>query len=322
MSNDIITLPAQLPAYLTQGGPTNEEFAGGLSQGFPLAFLSLRGKEFRFRKGGVEVPTRKRELPVVMVAARPSLSKRYYAEGYVSGRTDAPDCSSKNGVIPDVAAPQAESCQVCPHNVWGSGKDQNGNPTKGKACQDYKRLVVWAVGLHDEPVVVDLGPTSLKPPKDQRTNYTMYGPYVTALARHGLDPAKVVTVLEFTDAEYPQLSFRFDRLVTEQEYARVLDMRQHEDVQFVVNEDAHEEAAPIVEDSAPSQPAPQPAPVPEPTPAPAPQGQPAQPKPQQEPTQPELPGLGTAAEPAPPESTADEGSEDLLAAISKLLSSK
>lgn len=40
------------------------------------------------------------------------------------------------------AKPQSETCAGCPHNVFGTGTDADGNPTKGKACKNIRRLAV------------------------------------------------------------------------------------------------------------------------------------------------------------------------------------
>lgn len=309
MSNEImIPEVGQLPAYLRDDS-VGDEFIGGVTGRFPLAFLSLRGKEFRLRKGGQEVNTRRRELSVIMVAARPTLSKRYFRARYQSGTTAAPDCSSLDAITPNVPDPVAPKCGTCPKNAFGSGVDQDGNPTKGKACQDYKRLIVWPVGLTDDLFVLDVSATSLKAPKGQAHNVLMYNDYVTVLAKHGLNPLKVITKLAFTDAEYPQLCFQFERLVTEEEHARIMELRDSEDVQQVVGEDIHETAGTVEEVVAPEPEAkpeePEVEAEPEPAPKPAPKAK------------------AKASKPEPkPEAKDTEVDDDLLAEIEKLLGGK
>lgn len=309
MANEImIPEGINLPAYLCDDSVAADEFMGGVSGGFPLPFLSLRGRQFRFRKGGQEVSTRQHELSVILVAARPTLSKRYFRERYTPGSTAAPDCSSLDSITPNVPEPVATKCGTCPKNIFGSGVDQHGNPTKGKACQDYKRVVVWPVGMTDDPFVLDVSVTSLKAPKGQSHNVLMYNDYMTVLAKHGLSPPKVVTKLAFTDAEYPQLCFQFERLVTKEEYARVMELRESEDVQVVIGDDVHEAPGPVEETVAPAA-----EPKPEPKPAPVKETA-AEKKPAPKASTPE-----PESEPAPEPVGADD---DLMAEIEKLLGGK
>lgn len=234
-STDLAVVAQQLPAYL-QGAATkaHDEFVGGLSASFPLPLLSFRGKEFRLRKDGQELNTRQRELSVIFIAARSFVSKRWFKDKYSSGSTSAPDCSSRDGVTPDVANPVAPSCKHCPHNQWGSRVTENGK--EGKLCGDYKRLVVWIPGLMEDPVVVDVPATSLKAPKGQVHTDLMLGEYLTQLAKHGMDPTQVVTKVTFTDAEYPQMCFNFERFASEEEFKRVIGLRTNDDVQSVLFE--------------------------------------------------------------------------------------
>lgn len=265
--NDLAVVASQLPAYLQGAAPSAaDEFTGGLTVSFPLMFLSVRGKEFRLRKDGQELNTRHREISAVFVAARNGVSKRFYAKKYQSGTTEAPDCSSRDGIRPDVANPVAPDCRNCPNNQFGSRITESGK--EGKACSDYKRLIVWLIGIAADPVVLDVSATSLKAPKGQTTTELMLRDYLTQLAKHGMDATQVVTKIAFTDAEYPQLCFAFERLVTEDEFKTVLDLRGSDDVKTVLDDDVYEPPGEIKE--APKQGATQTIPIKEePTPAPA-----------------------------------------------------
>lgn len=236
MSQDLATIATQIPAHLRKyQGSTNDEFMGGVGSTCPLAFLSVRGKEFRLRKSGQEVSTRQREIEVVLVAARNTMSKRLFGGKYESGTTDAPICSSRDAVTPDVSDPVSPKCAICPKNEFGSAEN-----SQGKACGDYKRVIVWPVGLTQEPLILDVSHSSIKAPKGQRTTDLMMGDYLSLLAKHGMDPTTVVTKIGFTDAEYPQMCFNFSRFTTEEEFAKVLEFRAHEDVETVLHNEVHE----------------------------------------------------------------------------------
>jgi hypothetical protein len=263
MTTDLATIASQVPAYLQQNAPkTTDEFSGGIAASFPLPFLSIRGKEFRLRKDGQEMATGKRELQMVFVAARSTLSKRLYDKKYVSGTIEAPVCSSANSITPNVADPVAPACQTCPKNQWGSRITEAGK--QGKECQDYKRIIVWLVGYSDTPMVLDIPATSLKAPKGQKHSVLMLGDFLGQLAKHGMDPTQVVATVSFTDAEYPQLCFDFNRFATEDEFAKVLELRASDDVRTVLDEDAFEAPGEIKETPvAPAAPAAPAAPKPE-----------------------------------------------------------
>src|SRR5690606_11680321 len=99
---------------------------------------------------------------VVIVKANPNLSKTFYKNGYEEGSAEKPTCYSHDGLKPaaDAAEPQASACLACPHNVWGSRVTENGS--KGKACQDYRRLCVVPSGQLDRPMLLRVPAGSLK----------------------------------------------------------------------------------------------------------------------------------------------------------------
>ena len=162
MSTEImIPESSSIPAYIlamSKGGAAaeNEAAMQGLSAGMP-ARIKMNGKDFALvDAGGEEKPYPKASLqamedgnlylPMVILKAKPTISKQWYLEAYNPNATEfkMPDCMSSDGVRPDagVLDPQSESCATCPQNAFGSGRDQQGNPTKGKACTDNKIMAV------------------------------------------------------------------------------------------------------------------------------------------------------------------------------------
>ena len=251
MSNELI-IPNSKPTYLSTAvkSAAADEFLSGVSGGMPLPVISVRGKEFRFRFQGQEQNTRQRELECILVASRPRISKRYYAKQYVSGETLAPDCSSSDGITPDVAEPINDKCATCPKNAWGSKITDSGK--EGKACQDYKRLVVLPLidgKLTDLACVLDVAPMSLKAPKGYRGDELFLREYLNTLTRHDIPPQAAVTKLTFSDAEFPQLTFGFTRFAEEDEFEHAQAMRENGDVQDVL-EGATEAPGPISEGQA------------------------------------------------------------------------
>jgi cell division septation protein DedD len=325
MANAIVKFarPAFLPAVAPEAAKTvANEFAGGLGGGaMPLPVLSIRGKEWRMRWNGEEINLKARAgLEVVLVAARSSTSKRYYEDSYVSGEVLSPTCASVDGIAPNVSTPVSKACATCPKNVWGSGVRQDGTPSKGKACSDFKRLVVWPVGLNREgrsvrPAVLDLPATSFK----TREPGTMaLKEYVMALGTNGIPVYGYVAKLDFADAEFPQVTFEPVRPVTEEEYEAVLEMREDDDVQEVLfggSQEATGTITPVKE---------LPAAVKEPA-AEEETEEDAPPPPPKKPAAKKAAKAAPAPEPEPEPEAQDEGGEtddDLLAEIEGLLNSK
>lgn len=84
------------------------------------------------------------EINVIIVSHLDPVSRQLYLKDYdPQAKPTLPDCWSNLGDIPDVKAPspQGASCNTCPKNVKGSGK--NG---KGRACRYNRRLAVMAEG--------------------------------------------------------------------------------------------------------------------------------------------------------------------------------
>lgn len=218
------------PSYLANiTKPSAEEFAPGISTGIALPFLSIRGKRFRIRKGGQEVVLSGDKLLVALIAARPTISKRYFGDPYSTGG-DAPTCHSADGKTPDVANPISPSCTNCSFNVWGSATSKSGR--KSKRCQDYKRLIVAVKSREGfSPLVFDLPPTSIvgvKGAKDE--NAGSYANFIAMLTTAGIPPTTVLATMRFADAEYPQVAFEVTRYLTEEEYTEASKLRESDDV--------------------------------------------------------------------------------------------
>ena len=163
MSNALMIPEAsEVPAYALNpelAKEMNADAASGISTG-ASARIKLSGKQFVLVDGnGGEKPVKAGEmtmapdgnayLPVAILRAKKDIQKAWYAAAFNPAEEgNAPDCFSNDGVSPDasVTNKQCENCAQCPQNAFGSGKDQNGNATKGKACSDNKILAVFCKG--------------------------------------------------------------------------------------------------------------------------------------------------------------------------------
>lgn len=243
--NQVAIIPAnfQLPAYLQTPEATaaiaayNAAAAGGIKTGgFPR--ISIKGSKFHIVKGGetttimeVAQPGQpalpKMLLEVVVLAANPGLSKTYYEGEYTPGDDREPNCSSDNGITPDshIAQPQHANCATCPQNQWGS-KISKASGKEVKACNDAKRLaVIPAADLGYEALGFAITPSSLGD----------WGKYVKALSERGIPVNAIVTNITFdATAAHPKTLFSFNRMLTEAEYAKVIERAGGDDVKDIV----------------------------------------------------------------------------------------
>lgn len=146
-----------------------EEFA---SVKFPV--VSTKGGRFHIKRDGVKkLITRIKAKPtdpdepssyIDVVVLNFQKAKTFYLEGYTEGSEDSPDCYSNDAIKPDVQSkdPQCSTCALCPHNVWGSGTNDKGEATKGKACADTLRTAIATPSSIDDPYMLRVPPASLK----------------------------------------------------------------------------------------------------------------------------------------------------------------
>jgi hypothetical protein len=234
MSTDVALLNKQLPAHL-QGvnvPSATDEFAGGVQSGF--AVLSIKGRVWRAKIKGEEhayvddnddaIPS----LELVLVRSNPNPSKIFYDKRYEDGDEGKPTCFSPDGIKPDaeVTNPIHHECATCPNNAWGSRITESGK--KSRACSDNRRMVVTLASelekLADNPdyepveMLLRVPPASLNPLKEY---------VLEQLKPKGVEPFMLVTRVGFDNSvEFPRLTFRPSRFLTEDEYNHVLSMRE------------------------------------------------------------------------------------------------
>lgn len=166
--------------------------------------ISLKKSKFTAKNGDDEIKLGE-EIDVVILGITPphGFSKTYYAGAYKPGSTDAPDCTSTDGIHPDnqISDPQSDVCRTCEQSQWGSAVSMSGG--KAKACADSKRLYVKLAEELTDPkapiYLVTVTVMSLKP----------FGAYGKLLANNGIPtPAIAITKLGFDEeASVPKLTF-------------------------------------------------------------------------------------------------------------------
>lgn len=217
MANIVKFDDIQLPAHLINRKASNEVFLAGLFVGVSFPTLSCNGTRFVFKAESVVTDLKTLEIAIVLISAKPNLDKSYYASAYDPNQTEAkgPDCSSDDGVKPKADSPvkQCENCAGCPQNQFGSGKDAQGNPSKGKACTDRKQLAIFA---NNTACGFSIPPASLK----------AFSHYVKETSRRGVDLSTAVTVVGFDpNFSYPVLTFGLEGFLGAEQIAKIEVMR-------------------------------------------------------------------------------------------------
>lgn len=164
---------------------------GGLNTGSP-PHISIAGNRFTLvDDAGNEKALNTLNLDVCIIDANPSVSKIYFdpSKPYTPGgdNSSPPICWSDNGIGASAQAPQPQhtSCQICPHNAWGSAKSKaTGADTK--ACNDVKKLAVLVPGM-DMVFLLRVPPASLK----------HLAKYTQTISGHGVDLPDAITRIEF-----------------------------------------------------------------------------------------------------------------------------
>lgn len=210
-----------MPEYMKTFMEQSKADTGALvSSSVSVPRLSYRGKRWRFIVDGEEELVKDLTVKVVIVGVEPEAGrfiKTLYLSIYAPGDTSPPDCSSSNGINPDVwvSSPQSPRCQQCPKNVFGSAASRTGG--KAKACHDSKRL--WIVKPDDTEIVY-----GLNVPIMSLKNLAEYGKYI---ARNNYPLALVITSLSMDDeSEFPKLCFNHDGFVAETEAKEVMELNQ------------------------------------------------------------------------------------------------
>ena len=222
MANDLMIPESGIPAHILALGAAaaaadNADALGGVSTGMPprikingtkFALVSADGTELPFPASKLVIgPDENQYMPIVVLKAKPALSKQFYLKKYNKDEEGAsPDCWSEDGQRPavGVVAPISEVCANCPKNAFGSGTDQDGNPTKGKACSDNKVLATFVPGF---------GVFALKIPPASLKNW---GGFVKKLTSANIPVTAIKTFVGFEPtSSSPVLVFQFGGFVDE-----------------------------------------------------------------------------------------------------------
>ena len=218
-----------IAAYVAGRRSFNDELSAGVTGGF--AVIGYRGKIWRVKSQGNENMITRDDvhgdgsqdpaasIEVVIVKSSPVITKTYYIKGWEDGSNSPPDCFSSNGITPDANAPHKQNpiCKTCKWDAFNS-RSQEGS--KGKACQDNRRIaVVPSKDIDNEalggPMLLRVPPASLK----ELVNHAV------KLDQKGLPYFGVVTRISFDPNSIFKLLFTPVRVLTDDEFNKILMLR-------------------------------------------------------------------------------------------------
>lgn len=183
----------------------------GLSQMFGTANAKLT-------RNGQEIPNN--EMAVIIVGSL--IENALYEGPYDPKNPRSPSCyafgTDEDTIAPHEAVenPQADTCAVCPMNVYGSA--QTGN---GKACKNGRRLYLVSAGNFNEDGELELAETSeieagdigiLKIPPTALKDYAQY--IKSLKGTMGRPPWAVITRVWIAPDPNKQIAYGFEHITT------------------------------------------------------------------------------------------------------------
>jgi len=204
--------------------------AGGAQRGSRR--ISIKGGVFREFIGGREHRvSEERSMNVVIIKAAPNVSRTYYKGTYAEGEAVRPECWSSDSQRPDpsVKNKQCDSCLKCPQNIKGSA------PNDGRACRFSQRLAVVIEGEIDKREVYQLVLPATSIFGEGVKGKLPLRAYAEFLQRENAPMSGVVTEMKFdTSSPTPKLVFRPIRVVTEEEWEVIQELKDSDDAKKAI----------------------------------------------------------------------------------------
>lgn len=254
MSNLIPFEQTGVPAARVSRFAVTTDLLSNPGGGFPR--VSIKGKVFHIHRGDeAELLTKPgspdepaASIEAVILGVFPGAGKTakvFYESAFSEGSDAKPTCYSNDGVAPatDAESPQCQTCAACPHNQWGSKITENN--TKGKACQDSKRLAIASLDALNDPMLLRVPAASLKP----------LGEFNKLIASRGYAFQEIVTKIGFDySVAHPALTFKPVAVLDDATIDQVVEATQLDVTQSILGCDVLT-TAPAVQAPPPSKPA-------------------------------------------------------------------
>ncbi len=176
--------------------------------------ISVKGRVFTMPDGSTNPG------PLAAIVLDWRSHNQYWAVPYDPNHLEDPICWAVSRTYedlspsPDAPERQAERCNSCPRNIFGSAPNR-----KAKDCRNSRRLAIVPpdATLETAPMLLDASPTAI----------SAFESYLLGLATEGRMPVEVTTLIAFKpDADYPSLVFGKPRPLTDKQLATMIKLRE------------------------------------------------------------------------------------------------
>ena len=195
--NEIVAYESELAKLAEQSIAAEKSSAG-------ISFITTSGGIMKYRDN----PIASNALEVVVLAS--PIERLYYTSRYDPANNAPPTCFALGSTItglkpsPLSETPQAESCETCPKNQWGSST----NGGKGKACAEKRRLFMMTADSIVNPELIAVGEVAaLRIPVTSVKGFATYVQTVAATVKRPL--AGVVTKVSLVPDAKTQFKIQF-----------------------------------------------------------------------------------------------------------------
>ncbi len=160
-TGEIQSVKEQLPTVLQDEiNAMMKEDKGNAYDPLPLRAHIEKDRFWVTQKGNKEPLKKYEQMDVHIVYAVK------WRGAYGTKEQKAPSCASQDaghtgklhqefGQLLPVKIADGQDCMTCPLNQWGTGQDENGNPTRGKFCGERRNLLTLS-GDFEDPVIVSI----------------------------------------------------------------------------------------------------------------------------------------------------------------------
>jgi len=230
--NEIVTFESELAKLAEQSIAAENNTAG-------ISFITTSGGVMKYRDN----PIASNSLEVVVLAS--PVERLYYTSRYDPANNAPPTCFAIGGTItglkpsPLSETPQAELCESCPKNQWGSST----NGGKGKACAEKRRLFLMTADSIVNPELIAIGEVAaLRIPVTSVKGFATYVQTVAATVKRPL--AGVVTRVSLVPDAKTQfkIQFTFVKAIEDLAVVKALLTRGDKEIQNAINSISTEEA--------------------------------------------------------------------------------
>jgi hypothetical protein len=234
---EIVNYESELAKLAEQSIAAEKSSAG-------ISFITTSSGVMKYRDN----PIAANSLEVVVLSS--PIERLYYTSRYDPTNNAPPTCfalgNTLTGLKPSHLAetPQAESCETCPKNQWGSSTTGG----KGKACAEKRRLFLMTTDSISTPELISVGEVAaLRIPVTSVKGFATYVQTVAATVKRPL--AGVITKVSLIPDAKTQfkIQFTFVKAIDDLAVVKALIARGDKETHNAINSiDVEDIADPVV----------------------------------------------------------------------------